>query len=618
MAINRFDQYQESEYVPQYVPLPIEEIGRAAAFRQGKHEENLAKNDYLDDLLGTIPSLSQDDPEKKRIINEYRQQMQEYGQSGDYSQAGSYVRRLTQKFKNDLVTGKLGAIKGSYDNYLKDIEAIDKSDIPSYEKQRLKSVRLQEYQGIGEDTGEGFFNQIYRPQAVAGYYDLNKVALEVGSKINPQTIKRDFGWYDTGKGYWTNGTQKSTRLPAEVVMQLVKPYLANDPKALDYLNQAAKLHGVKPEEFMANQVMKAAETAGGILQRNDLEQTTDMKFTPKWMRGEQLLEDLMKNPEYLFDEKTENPLAPKLKFSVDSDGNVISSVDNRDPSKAIVSKIENGKVVASSLEEYNERNGQPGVQFNIEYPQEEIALNETNKKLLTDIVKQYKDYYNEDIDLKKAANIWNASVEKSKTTYSKYNINMPDAAKKQTQQMIRNGSGIGDYVNRKVYIREGGKLREASYEEKQKYFGNEDIRKTATVVGKQQMEGQAPLYNQINFVDNGKVKKVYVSPAQGELDMAAPYIQVSQSALTGQPVDFTAPNGIRYRTDVVPTTGGFDVKVYVYKPDPSTGKISSQKLELSELKSAFEDVMYENYYKPHAVIGYHTDKDQKDEYDNED
>lgn len=285
MAINRFDQYQESEYVPQYVPLPIEDISRAATFRQGKHEENLAKNDYLDDLLGTIPSLGQDDPEKKRIINEYRQQMQEYGQSGDYSQAGSYVRRLTQKFKNDLVTGKLGAIKGSYDNYLKDIEQINKSDIPSYEKERLKQIRLQEYQGIGEDTGEGFFNQIYRPQATAGYFDLGKTAIEVASKMSPQVIKSTTGWDRGADGVWTKGTFKTTELPADVIEKVVAPYLANDPKAQDYLYQASKVYGVDPQAFLVNEVTKAARTAGAVLKRNDKEVDQDMNIEPEWYNG---------------------------------------------------------------------------------------------------------------------------------------------------------------------------------------------------------------------------------------------------------------------------------------------------------------------------------------------
>jgi hypothetical protein len=280
MATNQFDQYSYSGYEP----LPIDDIGRGLERRQLKHEQNLADMDQLDDAFGALKFLPQDDIRGKERLNQYRQQLDKFAKEGDYSQAKPFIRRVARAYANDLNSGYLGYTQQSYQNYLKDMDLIDKSDRPDYEKSLAKQMRFNQYKGI-DPTGE-LFNQYYKTAPVPEYVDLMKEASTYLKDMKPNEIATTSGWFQTPDGLrWLKNDQKVENLPKEVLHEAGINVLKNNPKVLNSLAFSALVSGKDPNQYLSEAIGETANTLSDIYKRKNVAYDQSMQSTPEWQYG---------------------------------------------------------------------------------------------------------------------------------------------------------------------------------------------------------------------------------------------------------------------------------------------------------------------------------------------
>lgn len=286
MATNQFDQYFGAEYVPQYTPLPIGELAQGLQYRQGKHEKNLAEMDQLEDLWANLKFLPQDEPKAREKLQAYRDQFTQFANQGDYSQASPFIRRAARAYMDDITSGYLGSTQQSYQNYLADMELIDKSDRPVYEKELAKRMRFNQYQGI-DPQGE-LFSQVYSKSTVPSYLDPLKVVHDYLKDMKPTEIATSSPWFQTPDGLrWIKNSQKVEELPAEVLRQAGINLLKNDPKLQESLAFSANVQGIDPREYIGAAIESAATSSANILRRRNVTMDQDMRFTPESMLEDQ-------------------------------------------------------------------------------------------------------------------------------------------------------------------------------------------------------------------------------------------------------------------------------------------------------------------------------------------
>lgn len=282
MATNQFDQYFGAEYVPQYTPLPIGELAQGLQYRQGKHEKNLAEMDQLEDLWANLKFLPQDEPKAREKLQTYRDQFTQFANQGDYSQASPFIRRAARAYMDDITSGYLGSTQQSYQNYIADMELIDKSDRPVYEKELAKRMRFNQYQGI-DPQGE-LFSQVYSKSTVPSYLDPLKVVHDYLKDMKPTEIATSSPWFQTPDGLrWIKNSQKVEELPAEVLRQAGINLLRNDPKLQESLAFSANVQGIDPREYIGAAIESAATSSANILKRRNVSMDQDMRFTPEGM-----------------------------------------------------------------------------------------------------------------------------------------------------------------------------------------------------------------------------------------------------------------------------------------------------------------------------------------------
>lgn len=280
--MNRFDQYFQSEYIPQYVPLPLEAIDRGITKRQNLHEENLASLDQLDDVFRKVNYLPQDKQLRDAELNNLRSQFEQFSKEGDYSQARQFIRRAANRFSENMASGPLGHIQKSYQNYYKDIEAIDKSNRPNQEKELAKQMRFKQYQGIDPTKGE-LFGQVYTNKPVAEYVNVLEEGMKYAKELKPSEIKSTSPWFQTADGMrWLQNSQKIEELPAEVIAQVSKYALLQNPKALESLAFTAQVQGRDPNEYVPLAIENAANTLGAMYQRKNVANDQSMQQVDKY------------------------------------------------------------------------------------------------------------------------------------------------------------------------------------------------------------------------------------------------------------------------------------------------------------------------------------------------
>jgi len=282
MAINQFDQYFGAEYIPQYAPLPLDELSRGLDYRQGKHEKNLAEMDQLEDLWANIKVLPQDEPLVKQRLKGYRDEISKFADQGDYSQASPFIRRAARAYMDDITSGYLGSALQSYQNYFSDIEQIDKSDRPSYEKELAKNMRFRQYQGI--DPQRELFSQVYSKSTVPGFVDPLKVVHEYLKDMKPTEIASTSPWFQTPDGLrWIKNSQKIEELPEDRLREIGVNILSNDPKLRESLAFSAQVQGIDPDRYIDAAINEAASSSSRILRRRNVTTDQDMRFTPENM-----------------------------------------------------------------------------------------------------------------------------------------------------------------------------------------------------------------------------------------------------------------------------------------------------------------------------------------------
>lgn len=238
---NKYSQFVETPYVPEYAPLPTRDIAQAGQQLQQRHDiYNEGRNRFDDTIEQELSSL----PEHYRALIEpevdnIRGSMEELAANGDLGEANDMIRRGSRDFSRKLAPFKQDVAARQQLN-----EDLDKSG-------QHKSVRefFQEQAGEGitrnEETGElegTFQGGIHIPD----YYSVPDVAKDATSSFASQKEADEF-LRQSSDGSSIHRKVREFRDGNKVVSATVASIL-NDPKAVDQLSLELQAEGIDPNE----------------------------------------------------------------------------------------------------------------------------------------------------------------------------------------------------------------------------------------------------------------------------------------------------------------------------------------------------------------------------------
>lgn len=99
MAVNRFYQPLQSQYVSQYVPFPVEYLQTALDKKQAGYDRDLEFSSQLGTLMGKIPHAYWDRNHAESISNEYVQELNKLYQDESFGEGDSYKKLIDLKNK---------------------------------------------------------------------------------------------------------------------------------------------------------------------------------------------------------------------------------------------------------------------------------------------------------------------------------------------------------------------------------------------------------------------------------------------------------------------------------------------------------------------------------------
>ncbi len=252
---NRFTKYDSQPYVSTYVPLPIDMMAKVLSEKQGQYDK--AEQERLE-ILGKQTNRLQADANKLQSAkSEVDKKLEEFANK-DLTDPG--VKAEWYKTKRDIVNrygpqGDIGSMQSNYDahkEYMKGLKSkLEKGpkeggiDLDTYNK--LASISLDQYKGIGSDTGEGY-NQ-YKGIDAAGYVDIVDQADKLGKDWKANAISKG-GYYDVSGRFIKKSTQEIEQTDPNEIYQHIKPQLMADPMNQAYAKQHVMLGTYGRDRFI--------------------------------------------------------------------------------------------------------------------------------------------------------------------------------------------------------------------------------------------------------------------------------------------------------------------------------------------------------------------------------
>lgn len=162
MAGKIFQDLSYSNYVPQAMPLPTQELAMLGATLDDKYNRDKVAAQMLEDDWLKVKSLDKDMALRNQKLQEYRDTLKNAvtESGGAYEKLGPLIEQQARKFKQDMTYGQLGSIQGNYNMRQQDIKDImDNKDISSAKKDALLRIAIGNYQGVGEGGENGIYNR---------------------------------------------------------------------------------------------------------------------------------------------------------------------------------------------------------------------------------------------------------------------------------------------------------------------------------------------------------------------------------------------------------------------------------------------------------------------------
>jgi hypothetical protein len=284
---SRYWQSIEHNPVEKFVPLPLD-------FMQKRLEEKQQKKDLTESQIYSMRDDDISTPYIRKTADEQRvlQGQQQYKQKrdellnkfleakteGDISGLSRDIINVN-RWKQDMLkpTGEFGIIKQNYETYQKQLEQLDKSELPSDMKELAKQKLYNDFKTSGgtsynPQTGSyNLMNQYTLPQNIK----MTEFMQKVGRDIEDQ--KRDIQRVKivNGEQIWTLRDGTEIR-PEEKIRSIVEHAMKSDPEVQAYMRFGQNV-GYDVNNIIKNKALEAAKIYG----KYDITHNEDMKETGK-------------------------------------------------------------------------------------------------------------------------------------------------------------------------------------------------------------------------------------------------------------------------------------------------------------------------------------------------
>jgi hypothetical protein len=273
MGVNRYmipAEYKARQtYVPQYVPLPIDDLDKAMKTKQAELDKMTAFGEEASAL--SLNPLKPDEIEyanwKKGVDDEVDRltdlTLADTLPGKGYGKTRKDFIKFKQRVKRDLDPrlGKAGSIKSARDAHDAFFKKVDESDMSKSEKSAMKALYQSAYAeqgGIGTPSGESGAYQQYGTGDIAKRVDIYKtygegLAAKMKAAVRNNTVKGS-GFWDIVKKYgqndvdleswqqlWKKNTAKFKTLAPQLIEKVVRAAIMGDQDAVDFISQRAEL-----------------------------------------------------------------------------------------------------------------------------------------------------------------------------------------------------------------------------------------------------------------------------------------------------------------------------------------------------------------------------------------
>ncbi len=282
MAINRYDQPAEAQFINTYVPIPFDDIAKVALLKQARIDEDLEKQQ---NMLATYSSFKtapgQDERSRDKILSEIQQDfatLQEQPGTLGFRQG---LANITTKWGTDTRVQNLRRNQETYDKMLAEYNKAKQDKVPVQNLREMEET-LNNYYNYGEEglrskQGSG----VLTSPGYKGYVDVYKGWQERVNDVKPssaQTVYND----KTGK-YMITDKNAGITLDA-----LSAPF---GIKWKEEYKDGKKVITVDHEDFSRNGFKRLMETEeGGQVMINAKEELRK--------RGEDLTQENLMNEAY--------------------------------------------------------------------------------------------------------------------------------------------------------------------------------------------------------------------------------------------------------------------------------------------------------------------------------
>ena len=242
----------------QFTPTPFQNLAYMAEKKQQKVDKAFELESSLQDSFNKIGALDPDIPEKNRILNEYREQLNNIytNNKNNPNALVTNFKELQRKFTNELAYGKLGGIHNRYQGYAasktskeelgkkflegggeKGVSNEDAMQTLNYELTKLNAEPIRQTEYGGWET--------YKPAPLQPTLNLTKIADDIGKEMREKpSSMENFGFQlIPGTGYYRDLETGAEVLEAQAIERAVVNRMLTDPRVQGYVQNKNVITG---------------------------------------------------------------------------------------------------------------------------------------------------------------------------------------------------------------------------------------------------------------------------------------------------------------------------------------------------------------------------------------
>jgi len=235
-----YDGYRlaNSQQVKQYEGSVVPELVQVSQEMQKRYDTSLDQQDYVGRFMNSMKALPQDQSALEEVKGQYKTKLDTLSKRPDLENA---VRESTM-LARELPADYAGFAQRQQDFAQRQEEynkKVSEGKLSPEEAQSLLRRDIHQDKGIQKDPSNGKYSGRFSGQQYVETFDMQKAVDTIMDKQFPQTQ----GWSKEQVGdqwIFKNG-QKTVKMPAERIQQIVSSGLQNDPQAMSWIAQQQNL-----------------------------------------------------------------------------------------------------------------------------------------------------------------------------------------------------------------------------------------------------------------------------------------------------------------------------------------------------------------------------------------